>query len=64
MAEPMAPDVVLITGSSTGMGLETSLYLAARNYKVYASVPFESDIPIVEAAASSACWGLNGSMFG
>jgi NAD(P)-dependent dehydrogenase (short-subunit alcohol dehydrogenase family) len=51
VAEPMAPDVVLITGSSTGMGLETSMYLAARNYKVYATVPFESDIPIVEAAA-------------
>ena len=51
MARSIAPDVVLITGSSTGMGLETSMYLAARGYRVYASVPFESDIPVVDTAA-------------
>jgi NAD(P)-dependent dehydrogenase (short-subunit alcohol dehydrogenase family) len=30
---------VLVTGSSTGLGLETSLYLAEQGFKVYASIP-------------------------
>src|SRR4051794_41078361 len=47
----MTPEVVLVTGSSTGIGLETSLYLAARGYKVYASVAFDSDQSVVEVAA-------------
>ena len=29
---------VLVTGASTGLGLETALYLAERNFKVYASM--------------------------
>lgn len=30
--------VILITGAGSGMGLTTSLYLAARNYRVYGTV--------------------------
>jgi NAD(P)-dependent dehydrogenase (short-subunit alcohol dehydrogenase family) len=34
---------VLVTGASTGLGLETALYLAERNFKVYATVLDLSD---------------------
>jgi NAD(P)-dependent dehydrogenase (short-subunit alcohol dehydrogenase family) len=33
-----AGDAVLVTGSSTGLGLETALYLAGRGFTVYATV--------------------------
>jgi NAD(P)-dependent dehydrogenase (short-subunit alcohol dehydrogenase family) len=42
---------VLITGSSTGLGLETSLYLAERGFNVYATIPFAHERPSVLAAA-------------
>jgi NAD(P)-dependent dehydrogenase (short-subunit alcohol dehydrogenase family) len=33
-----AGDAVLITGSSTGLGLESALFLAERGFKVYATI--------------------------
>lgn len=32
------PDPILVTGSSTGLGLETALYLAERGFRVHAAV--------------------------
>lgn len=34
----MAKDVVLITGTSSGIGLQTAVYLAERGFKVYATM--------------------------
>jgi NAD(P)-dependent dehydrogenase (short-subunit alcohol dehydrogenase family) len=42
---------VLVTGSSTGLGLETSLYLAEKGFKVYASIPDLRERDAVLAAA-------------
>lgn len=47
---------VLITGSGTGLGLETALYLAARGFEVYAAVltPDQQQHVQTEAAAQGA----------
>jgi NAD(P)-dependent dehydrogenase (short-subunit alcohol dehydrogenase family) len=43
---------VLVTGSSTGLGLETALHLAARGFRVFASVRDEASADAVRAAAA------------
>jgi len=45
-------DCVLITGAGTGLGLESALYLAARGYTVYASIPEPGQRDQVEAEAA------------
>src|SRR5918994_1526108 len=45
-------DAVLVTGSSTGLGLETALHLAGRGFRVFASVRDEASGDAVRAAAS------------
>lgn len=45
-------DTVLVTGSSTGLGLETALYLAERGFKVFATVRDLASRPDVARAAS------------
>ncbi len=45
-------DTVLVTGSSTGLGLETALYLAERGFRVYATVRDDSSRAEVRAAAA------------
>ena len=45
-------DSVLITGASGGLGLETALYLAKRNFDVYATMPDLSEQESVDEAAS------------
>jgi NAD(P)-dependent dehydrogenase (short-subunit alcohol dehydrogenase family) len=46
-------DAVLITGSSTGLGLETALYLAERGLRVYATIrDIASRDAVLEAAAA------------
>lgn len=44
-------DTVVVTGSSTGLGLETALYLAGQGYKVYATVRNLDSRPAVLQAA-------------
>ena len=51
-------DTVLVTGSSTGLGLETALYLAERGFRVYATVRDESSRPEVLKAAAERGVGL------
>ena len=41
------PGGVLVTGSSTGLGLEIALHLAERGFRVYASVRNPDDRPAV-----------------
>ncbi|HEU4760664.1 MAG TPA: SDR family oxidoreductase [Dehalococcoidia bacterium] len=55
----MSGDAVLVTGASTGLGLETSLYLAARGFEVYASMPDLAEREMVEQAASERGVRLN-----
>ena len=45
-------ETVLVTGSSTGLGLETALYLAERGFRVYATVRDESSRQEVLEAAT------------
>ncbi len=52
-------DSVLVTGASTGLGLETSLYLAARGFEVYASMPDLAEREMVEQAAAQRGVRLN-----
>lgn len=51
-AEQARPvDAVLVTGASSGLGLETALYLAGRDFTVYASLRDLTNGPRVLAAA-------------
>lgn len=45
-------DAVLVTGSSTGLGLEAALYLAEKGFKVYATVRDIAAAPRVNEAAA------------
>ena len=45
-------DGVIVTGSSTGLGLETALGLAANGFRVYAGVRDLASAPAVRAAAA------------
>ncbi|HMM40834.1 MAG TPA: SDR family oxidoreductase [Thermomicrobiales bacterium] len=45
-------DTILVTGSSTGLGLETALYLAEQGFKVYATVRDIAAEPKVREAAA------------
>jgi NAD(P)-dependent dehydrogenase (short-subunit alcohol dehydrogenase family) len=44
-------DAVLVTGSSTGLGLETALHLAARGFVVYAGVESDGMVEETQRAA-------------
>src|SRR5690242_17612009 len=44
---------VLITGAGLGLGLETALYLAARGFKVYATIPDASQREHLEEQAAA-----------
>jgi NAD(P)-dependent dehydrogenase (short-subunit alcohol dehydrogenase family) len=50
---------VVVTGASTGLGLETSLYLAGRGFDVYATIRDPSQQDRLEAAASARGTKLN-----
>ena len=45
-------DSVLITGTATGLGLETAVYLAERGFRVYASMPDLGERDALETAAA------------
>lgn len=45
-------DTIVVTGSSTGLGLETALYLAERGFRVYATVRDIAAAPKVHEAAA------------
>lgn len=47
-----ASDTILVTGSSTGLGLEAALYLAEKGFTVYATVRDIASEPKVLAAAA------------
>ena len=44
-------DSVLITGASSGFGLEAALYLSARGFRVFATAPSADQLPAIHAAA-------------
>ena len=44
-------DSVIVTGSGTGLGRATSLYLAKKGFLVYATVPTQSEVDEMEAIA-------------
>ncbi|HTY96179.1 MAG TPA: SDR family oxidoreductase [Solirubrobacteraceae bacterium] len=47
-----AGDAVIVTGSGTGLGLETALHLASRGFRVFATVRKGDQIADVQAAAT------------
>lgn len=50
--ETTTKDAVLITGTSSGLGLETAVYLAERGFKIYATLPdLNERRPLDEAVA-------------
>lgn len=48
-----AGDAVIVTGSGTGLGLETALHLAERGFRVFATVRNPDQRPELEAAAAA-----------
>ena len=46
----MTPRAVLVTGASTGIGLATAVFLAARGFRVYGGVRRDRDGERLEAA--------------
>lgn len=47
-----AGDAVIVTGSGTGLGLETALHLAGAGFRVFATVRTPAQVPEVQAAAA------------
>lgn len=55
--EPMG-DAILVTGAGSGLGLETSLLLAERGFRVYATTHLPEEGPVVLEAARKSGVGL------